>query len=83
MSWAVISLAFLCGFIMDLVWTLCVDAVQMRRPLAAANLSALLYFCTVVSTVLIVEKCFLAVAVYILGGWLGTFVVVSLRARQR
>ncbi len=36
-----------------------------------------LYVCTVVSTVLIVEKCFIAVAAYIVGGWIGTYVVVA------
>ena len=61
---------------MDLVWTLCVDAVTRRRPVSAANLSALLYLCTIVSTILIVEKCFLAVAAYIAGGWIGTYLVV-------
>jgi len=71
--------AFACGFAMDLVWTLAVEAVTQRRPMAAANLSAVLYLCTIVSTVLIVEKCFLAVAAYILGGWIGTYVVVAKR----
>jgi len=73
--------AVACGFAMDLVWASCVGAVTQRRPLAAANLSAALYLCTIVSTVLIVEKCFVAVAAYILGGWLGTYVVVK-RSQQ-
>lgn len=71
--------AFACGFAMDLVWTLAVEAVTQRRPMAAANLSAVLYLCTIVSTVLIVEKCFVAVAAYILGGWIGTYIVVAWR----
>jgi hypothetical protein len=50
--------------------------------MAAANLSAVLYLCTIVSTVLIVEKCFLAVAAYILGGWIGTYVVVAKRGHS-
>jgi ABC-type proline/glycine betaine transport system permease subunit len=67
---------------MDVVWTSCVNAVTSRRPLTAANYSALLYFCTIVSTVLIVEKCFAAVAAYIAGGWLGTYIVVSYRGQR-
>jgi hypothetical protein len=81
-SWSVITFAFLCGFLMDIVWTLCVNAVTGRKPLTAANFSALLYLCTIVSTVLIVEKCFLAVATYIIGGWLGTYLVVSYRGHR-
>jgi len=64
---------------MDIVWTLSVNAVTQRRPMAAANLSAILYLCTIVSTVLIVEKCFAAVVAYIIGGWIGTYVVVKRR----
>jgi len=80
MPWfVVVSFAFLCGFLMDIVWTLCIDAVTRKRPVPAANYSALLYLCTIVSTVLIVEKCFIAVVAYIVGGWLGTYIVVKRR----
>lgn len=77
MTILLVALAFVCGFLMDLVWTLCVNAVTQRRPLFAANMSALLYICTIVSTVLIVDKCYIAVAAYILGGWIGTYIVVA------
>jgi hypothetical protein len=76
---ALIALAFLCGFLMDLVWTLCIDAVTRKKPVSAANYSAALYLCTIVSTVLIVEKCFIAVVAYIIGGWIGTYIIVSRR----
>jgi hypothetical protein len=80
MPWLIVVIfAFLCGFLMDIVWTMCVDAVTCRKPLTAANFSALLYLCTIVSTVLIVEKCIAAVVAYIIGGWLGTYVVVKRR----
>jgi hypothetical protein len=80
MPWLIVVIfAFLCGFLMDIVWTLCVDAVTCRKPLTAANFSALLYLCTIVSTVLIVEKCIAAVVAYIIGGWIGTYVVVKRR----
>lgn len=75
----ILLLAFAFGFTMDIVWTLCVDAVTQRQPVKAANFSAALYLCTIVSTVLIVEKCFIAVAAYIIGGWLGTYIVVKRR----
>jgi len=80
MPWLlVVTFAFLSGFLMDIVWTVCVDAVTSKKPLTAANFSALLYLCTVVSTVLIVERCFVAVTAYIIGGWIGTYVVVRRR----
>jgi hypothetical protein len=77
MQWAVIFFAFCCGFAMDLVWTLGVEAVTKRQPCRAAHLSALMYLCTIVSTVLIVEKCVAAVVAYIIGGWIGTYLVVK------
>jgi len=79
MTWFIIIVAFVCGFAMDVVWTLCINAITTRRPIIAANLSAILYVCTIVSTILIVEKCFVAVAAYIVGGWLGTYLVVARR----
>ena len=42
---------------MDIVWTLCVDAVTCKSPLTAANFSALLYSAPSSRTALIVEKC--------------------------
>lgn len=77
----VLLLAFLSGFAMDIVWTVCIDAVTHRQPLKAANFSAAMYLCTVVSTVLIVEQCFVAVAAYIVGGWLGTYLIVKRRSQ--
>ena len=79
MPWLVTIFAFVCGFLMDVIWTLCVNAVTSTKPLKAANYSALLYLCTIVSTVLIVEQCFVAVTAYIAGGWLGTYLVVAYR----
>ena len=73
---ALIVLAFACGFLMDVLWTLCVAAVTNKKPIIAANTSVALYICTLVSTVLIVEKCFIAVAAYMVGGWIGTYIVV-------
>ena len=77
MQWAIFVFAFCCGFAMDLVWSLGVVAVTKRQPMRAAHLSALMYLCTIVSTVLIVEKCVAAVVAYIVGGWIGTYLVVK------
>jgi len=69
--------AFVCGLLMDAIWSICVDAVTHKKPILAANMSVVLYLCTLVSTVLIVEKRFEAVAAYIIGGWIGTYIVVK------
>ncbi|MEN6367632.1 MAG: hypothetical protein ABFC88_12530 [Thermoguttaceae bacterium] len=74
-------LALICGFFMDVLWTLCVDAVTAKKPAVAAHFSVALYICTFVSTVLIVEKCFVAVAAYIVGGWIGTYLTVRWRMK--
>jgi hypothetical protein len=72
-----IPFAFLAGFLLDVVWARCVNAISNRRAVSAANLSVLLYLCTIVSTVLIVEKCFLAIAAYAVGGWIGTYAIIK------
>ena len=72
----IIVLAFLCGFSLDLVWTRCIGDVQARRPISAANMSILIYLCTLVSTMLIVDQRIAACTAYAIGGWLGTFSIV-------
>ena len=77
MSLLVATAAFLCGVVLDFVWTKCVDSVQARKPLLAANLSVLIYVCGLVSTVLIVERAVLACTAYAIGGWVGTYLAVN------
>jgi hypothetical protein len=72
-----ILLAFLCGLFLDLGWTRCVNDVQSNRPIGAANMSVLIYVCTLVSTMLIVDRAVIACIAYALGGWLGTYIAVT------
>lgn len=69
--------AFISGFILDYLWVQCVDAVATKCPLRAANLSILIYVCTFVPTVLIIDKNVMAVIAYVVGGWIGTYISVS------
>lgn len=78
----VIVAAFICGLFMDITWTRCVHCVQHSQAVKAANLSAILYTFTIVSTILIVEQNFAAVVAYALGGWIGTYVAVKWAARR-
>ena len=68
--------AFVSGFILDYLWVQCVDAVAGKHPLKAANLSVLIYICTFVPTVLIIDKNIMAVVAYVVGGWIGTYLSV-------
>jgi hypothetical protein len=71
-----ILIAFLCGLSLDLVWTRCVTDVQAKRSISAANMSVLIYLCTLVSTVLIVDKAVTACIGYAVGSWVGTYIAV-------
>jgi hypothetical protein len=71
--------AFLSGLALDLLWVRCISDVQQRRAFSAASIGVLLYLCTVLSTILIVEKCVLACCAYAAGGWLGTYLGVRWR----
>ncbi len=64
---------FASGLILDYFWTRCVDAVQAGRPVVAANMSVLIYLCTLISTVLIVEQRVIACIAYAIGGWIGCY----------
>ncbi len=69
--------AFLCGLSYDWLWTRCVDCVRDRRALLAANLGIILYVCTLISTVLIVDKYILAIVTYGVGNWVGIYLAVK------
>lgn len=72
-----IVISFVCGFILDLVWSLCVYSIHAKRAVLAANLSVCLFLCTILSTILIVDKRVAAIVAYALGGWIGTYIVVK------
>jgi hypothetical protein len=67
------SIAFMAGFLLDILWVRCIASVQKREAFNAANIGVMLYACSVLSTVLIVEQCFVACAAYAVGGWIGTY----------
>jgi hypothetical protein len=69
--------AFICGFVMDLVWTLCVAAVAKHKPQTAAHFAVLIYLCTMVSTLLIVNSEWLPMGAFVAGSWLGTYSTVK------
>jgi hypothetical protein len=77
-----VALAFVCGFIFDVLWTLCVNSVRDRHAARAAHLALLIYMLGLVSTLLVVERCAAAIVAYGLGNWLGTYLTVRYCKRQ-
>jgi hypothetical protein len=70
--WLILA-AFLCGFAYDFVWSRCVDCVREHRALAAANLGIILYACTMISTLFVVDRFLVAIVAYGLGNWVGVY----------
>ena len=72
-----IILAFIVGFITDIVWTRYGINVAKRHALSAANWSVGIYLCGIFATFLLVDKEYFAMFAYAVGGWLGTFFAVK------
>jgi hypothetical protein len=69
--------AFICGFLLDVIWTKLVICVQRNKKVSSANLSVGLYLCTIVSTIFIINGNVGAVILYAIGSWLGTYITVK------
>lgn len=69
--------AFICGMLMDITWAMCVSSVARRRAAIAAHLSVLIYACSYLSTVLIVDKHVSAIVAFAAGNWIGTYLTVK------
>jgi multidrug transporter EmrE-like cation transporter len=73
----IILLAFICGIVLDVIWTLLVQTVQTKRAVLAATLSVLMFGLTLVSTILVVEQCIPAIIAYGIGNFIGTYFAVK------
>ena len=73
--------AFATGFVYDFVWARCVHCVQLRKAALAANLGVILYACTLMATVLVVEKCVWAIIVYGIGNWVGVYLAIKWKGK--
>jgi hypothetical protein len=81
-AYSLVAVAFLCGFVFDILWALCVNSVRDRHAARAAHLALLIYMLGLVSTLLVVERCAAAIVAYGLGNWLGTYLTVRYCKRQ-
>ncbi len=76
-------LAFLGGLVCDFLWARCVQAVEARRAILAANVAVLIYGCTILVTVLVIERAVVACLLYAAGGWVGTWAAVRFSTKRK
>lgn len=69
--------AFILGLITDIVWTKWMQNVTASNAIYAANWSFFVYVVGVLYTTLIVDKMYVAIGLYLIGAWLGTYLTVK------
>lgn len=72
-----ILVAFVVGLITDWVWTKYFRSVSLHNAFSAANWSLGIYLCGVFATYLLVDKEYVAMAGYMIGGYIGTYFAVK------
>ena len=70
-------IVFILGFLTDVVWANWAISVKKNSPIAAANLSVLIYIFGLMYTLVIIDKNLFLIFMYLLGGWLGTYLAVK------
>ena len=75
--------AFLVGFITDVVWAVWAHSVNDKKPIKAANFSVLIYIFGMCYTLLIIDKNLMPILGYMLGGWLGTFLTIKYHKNEK
>lgn len=77
-----ILIAFIVGLATDLFWTKCVHNVAEKNALWAANWSIMIHVCGLFATYLLIDKDYIAIVAYIVGGYLGTFLTVKYGSKR-
>lgn len=73
-----VLLGFLSGIGTDFIWSKYVKAISAHKAFAAANWSIAIHLCSLVATILLIDKAYLAIAAYLVGGYIGTYFAVRL-----
>lgn len=71
-----IILAFIMGFLTDIVWTRYSANVSKSNAVYAANWSVLIYLFGVYATYLLIDKEYIPMVAFAIGGWIGTYFAV-------
>ncbi len=69
-------LAFLLALISDWIWTRYFLAISKNAPFWAANYSIGIVLCGLFASWLLIDKAWLALVSYIIGGYIGTYLAV-------
>lgn len=72
-----ILLGFLAGVGTDFIWAKYVHAISKHKAFAAANWSIAIHLCSLFATVLLIDKAYMAIIAYLVGGYIGTFCAVK------
>lgn len=78
MGFSLAIIGFVVGFLTDLAWTCWMKAIAAHRPIVSANWSIIVYIFSFIATWLVVEKNFVAIIMYLIGGYIGTILGVYL-----
>ena len=73
-----ILLGFLAGIGTDFIWAKYVKCIANHHAFAAANWSIAIHLCSLVATVLLIDKAYMAIIAYLIGGYIGTYFAVRL-----
>jgi len=76
--WFTYLFSFILGIITDIIWCKWSIAVSKQYSIAAANFAVLIYLIGIIYTLLIIELQTIPICLYMLGGWIGTFLTVKL-----
>jgi hypothetical protein len=69
-------LSFVAGLITDFIWTKLVLCINCKNGFWAANWNVLLCLCGIYSTYLVIDQNYWAIGLFLLGGWIGTYLCV-------
>lgn len=70
-------IAFFLGLATDWIWTRWMQNVAVRNRIFAANWSVLVYVMSFLFTLLVVEQAWVPIGLYLVGGWIGTYLAVG------
>jgi hypothetical protein len=69
--------AFLLGITTDWVWTRWMQNITAKNPIYAANWSTAVYTVSLLYTMLIIDKQYIPIIFYLIGGWFGAYWAVK------
>jgi hypothetical protein len=72
-----IIISFIIGLVTDITWTKYTTHISKGNKFYAANWSLAIYLCGVYATYLLIDKEYVSMIAYMIGGYIGTYYAVS------